>query len=87
MTFTSDGGPIKFDDNKPVIQENSVIDSVIGSLVAIDTGVDQQLTFTVSVNEGLIPVKVDQGIECIAEVHVHSSVDNLLFKSSVRRKF
>ena len=48
--------------------ENTVTDTVIGSLVAFDTGVDQQMTFAISANEGQAPVKVGDNTECINEV-------------------
>lgn len=58
VNFTSEGGVRSFPVNHPVVMENLAPGSVIGSLVGVNNGMDQNLVFSVEAKEGENPFRL-----------------------------
>lgn len=67
VDFTSEEGVGSFPVNHPVVMENLASGSVIGSLVGVNNGMDQNLVFSLEIKEGENPFRLEN-VSCSSAV-------------------
>lgn len=67
VDFTSEGGVRSFPVNHPVVMENLAPGSVIGYLVGVNNGMDQNLVFSLETKEGESPFRLGD-VSCSSAV-------------------
>ena len=77
IDFISTGGQLSFSDNKPLIKENSVKGTVVGTLVAYDADSVQTLTFKLDDTAGGRFVLSTKTVSCVPSTQ---TVSKLLIK-------
>jgi methanogenic corrinoid protein MtbC1 len=71
LTFTSDGGSTTFENNEPSVEENSIADTIIGTLKAEYEDTSQDMVFDIKESNGLEIVKLS-GVSCSTEVGIYT---------------